>query len=319
MHELEEGRIMADTRIWRSLLFVPANSWKMMNKAATGQQDAVIIDLEDACPIAEKETGRIFARDIASVFKSHGVDMLVRVNSLQTPGLTTKDIGIIVREELDGIMLPKAESRQDIAAVARLLAEAEEEKKLKKEIVIVPLLESPKGILNAREIATASSRVVGLAFGAADYMREMGAGFAVTKMTPDEYAPFLAYPRSRISVTAAALGILSIDTPFFGLITDNEGLRGEANRARLMGFKGKMATHPRHIETLNEAFAPSEEEIALSRRMIAAYKKAEAEGKGAATLDGKMIDVAMYKMGVETVAKAEGIVQRTKQRMGVTE
>lgn len=310
---------MADTRIWRSLLFVPANSWKMMNKAATEQQDAVIIDLEDACPIAEKETGRIFARDIAPVFKSHGVDMLVRVNSLQTPGLTAQDIEIIVREELDGIMLPKAESKQDIETVARLLAEAEEKKKIKKEIVILPLLESPKGILNAGEIATASPRVVGLSFGAADYMREMGAGFAVTKMTPDEYAPFLAHPRSVISVTAAALGILAIDTPFFGLITDSEGLRCEASRVRLMGFKGKMATHPRHIETLNEVFAPSEEDVILSRRMIAAYKKAEAEGKGAATLDGKMIDVAMYKMGVETVTKAEGIVQRAKQRAEATE
>jgi citrate lyase subunit beta / citryl-CoA lyase len=80
MHKLKENRIMVEARIWRSLLFVPANSWKM-NKAATEQQDAVIIDLEDACPIAEKETGRIFARDIAPVFKSRGVDMLVRVNS----------------------------------------------------------------------------------------------------------------------------------------------------------------------------------------------------------------------------------------------
>lgn len=310
---------MADTRIWRSLLFVPANSWKMMNKATMEQQDAVIIDLEDACPMAEKETGRKFTQDIAPIFKSHGVDTLVRVNSLQTPGLTAQDIEIIVREELDGIMLPKAESKQDIKNVAKLLAEAEMKKKLKKQILIVPLLESPKGILNAVEIATASPRVAGLAFGAADYMREMGAGFAVTKMTPDEYAPFLAYPRSVISVTAAALGMLSIDTPFFGLTADGEGLLCEANQVKLMGFNGKMATHPRHIETLNKVFAPSEEDVVLSHRMITAYKNAEAEGKGAATMDGKMIDVAMYKMGIETVAKTEGIALRAKKRTGATE
>jgi len=301
---------MADAKIWRSLLFVPANNWKMMNKATTEQEDAVIIDLEDACPPADKETGRIFARDIIPLFKSHGIDTLVRVNSLKAMGLTAQDIEIIVREELDGIILPKSESKQNIETVARLLAKAEKQKKLEKEIFIVPLLESPKGILNAEEVATASPRVVGLSFGAADYMREIGTGFALTKMTPDEYALLLMYPRSVISVTAAAMGILAIDTPFFGLLTDLIGVRSEANRARLMGFKGKMATHPRHIEILNEVFAPSDEDVALSRRVISAYEKAEAEGNGAVTLDGKMIDVAMYKMGLETVRKAEGIEQR---------
>jgi len=305
---------MADVRIWRSLLFVPANNWKMLNKAATGQEDAVIIDLEDACPMAEKETGRAFARDISPLYKQQGIDVLVRINSLQAQGLTAEDIKIIVREELDGIMLAKTETKEDIQEVAELLADAEKVNQQKKRTVILPLLESPKGVQNAAEIAAASDRVAGLAFGAADFMREMGAGFAVTRMTPDEYAPFLAYPRSTISVAAAASGILAIDTPFFGLLTDQERLDREANTVRLMGFKGKLAIHPRQVETLNRVFSPSEEDVALSRRMIDAYLKAEAEGKGAATLDGKMIDVAMYKMGMETVAKADGIAARTSAR-----
>ena len=301
---------MAYVRIWRSLLFVPANNWKMLNKAATEQEDAVIIDLEDACPMADKETGRILARDSAALYRKQGIDVLVRINSLQTQGLAAEDIRVIVTKDLDGIILAKTETGKDIRAVERLLDKAEKVNKVKKRVVILPLLESPKGILNAREIAAASDRVVGLSFGAADYMRELGAGFAVTKMTPDEYAPFLAYPRSKISVAAAAFGILAIDTPFFGLLTDHERLERETNMVRFMGFKGKLATHPRQIETLNRIFSPSEEDVALSRRMIDAYREAEAEGKGAATLDGKMIDVAMYKMGMETVAKAEGIVAR---------
>jgi len=305
---------MADVRIWRSLLFVPANNWKMLNKAAAEQEDAVIIDLEDACPMAEKETGRVFAKDIAPLYKKHGVDVLARVNSLQTTGLTKADIEVIVREELDGIMLAKTESKQDVKEVEYLLGAAEKAGNLKKRIVILPLLESPKGVQNAGEIAAASARVVGLAFGAADFMREMGAGFAVTKMTPDEYAPFLSYPRSAISVAAASAGILAIDTPFFGLLTDQERLEREANTVRLMGFKGKLAIHPRQLDTLNRVFSPSEEDVALSRRMIDAYRKAEAEGKGAATLDGKMIDVAMYKMGMETVAKAEGIAAKAASK-----
>ncbi len=305
---------MPDVRIWRSLLFVPANNWKMLNKAAAEQEDAVIIDLEDACPMAEKEAGRALARDISPLYKKQGIDVLVRINSLQTKGLTAEDIKIIVREELDGVMLAKTETKQDIQEIEGLLAEAERVGKQKKKTVILPLLESPKGVQNAGEIAAASDRVAGLAFGAADFMREMGAGFAVTKMTPDEYAPFLAYPRSTISVAAAASGILAIDTPFFGVLTDQERLEREANTVRLMGFKGKLAIHPRQLETLNRVFSPSEEDVALSRRMIDAYLKAEAEGKGAATLDGKMIDVAMYRMGMETVAKAEGIAARAKAK-----
>jgi len=305
---------MTAVRIWRSLLFVPANNWKMLNKATTELQDAVLVDLEDACPPAEKETGRIFARDIVPAFKARGIDTLVRVNSMQTKGLTAEDIRVIVRAELDGIMLPKSETGKEIAKVAAMLSREEKAKKIWGKRVIIPLLESPKGIMNAREIASASDRVVALAFGAADFMREMGAGFTVTRMTPDEYFPILSYPRSVIAVTANAFGIPAIDTPFFGLLTDNEGLEREANRVRLLGFKGKLLTHPRHIETVNRVFSPSEEDVSLSRRMIKAYEEAQAQGKGAASLDGKMIDIAMYRMGLETIAKAEGIAKRAGQR-----
>jgi citrate lyase subunit beta/citryl-CoA lyase len=308
---------MSDIRIWRSLLFIPANNWKMLNKAASEKEDGALIDLEDACPPAEKETGRIFARDIAPVLKAKGIDVLVRVNSLQVPGLTDDDVKIVVGESLDGIMLPKSESKEDIKEVEKMLAREEKAKKINKKTVIIPLLESPKGVLNAREIAESSDRIVGLGFGAADFMREMGAGFTITGMPPDEYAPFLHHPRAAISIVAAALGLLAIDTPFFGLLTDTDGLERETNRVKILGFKGKMATHPNHIEILNRVFSPSEHEIAFSKRMIDAYRKAEAEGKGAASLDGKMIDVAMYRMGLETIAKAEGIEKRAGQRKEV--
>ena len=305
---------MTAVRIWRSLLFVPANNWKMLNKATSEMQDAVLIDLEDACPPAEKETGRVFARDIVPAFKAKGIGTLVRINSLQNEGVTEEDLRIIVREELDGIMLPKAESGEEICKVAALLSREEKAKGIRSERVIIPLLESPKGIMNAREIASSSNRVVALAFGAADFMREMGAGFTVTRMTPDEYFPILSYPRSVIAVTATALGIPAIDTPFFGLLTDNEGLERESSRVRLLGFKGKLLTHPRHIETVHRVFSPSEEDISASLRMIKAYEEAQAQGKGAASLDGKMIDIAMYRMGLETIAKAEGIEKRARQR-----
>ena len=95
---------MADVRIWRSLLFIPANNWKMLNKAATEMEDGVLIDLEDACPVGERETGRVFAKDIIPLLKTRGIDALVRVNSLST-GATADDLSVVVREGLDGVML----------------------------------------------------------------------------------------------------------------------------------------------------------------------------------------------------------------------
>ena len=304
---------MAEVKIWRSLLFIPANNWKMLNKAATEMEDGVLMDLEDACPVAERETGRIFARDITPLLRKKGIDVLVRVNSLQT-GVTAEDLKIVATEDLDGIMLPKAESRENILEVAELLAQQEKEKKLKRKISIVPLVESPKGILNAYQIGAASDRVAALGFGAGDYLRELGEGFTIATMTPEQYWPVLLYPRAVISNTACALGIPALDTPFFGLLIDTEGLEWEASRAKLLGFKGKLLTHPRHVETVNRVFSPSPEDVALSRRMVEGYKEAAAQGKGAAVMDGKMIDYAMFQMGMEMIAKAEGIAAKAKLR-----
>jgi len=304
---------MGNARIWRSLLFVPANNWKMLNKAATEMEDGVLIDLEDACPVAERETGRIFARDITPMLKANGVDVLVRVNSLGT-GATADDLRVVVTEELDGIMLPKSESREEIIQVSEFLGEIEGEKGLDRKVAIVPLLESPKGVINAYEIGTASDRVAALGFGAGDFMRELGEGFTIAKMTPDEYFPVLLHARSAIATAACALRIMAIDTPYFGLLIDIEGLEREASKAKLLGFKGKMLTHPRHVETVNRVFSPSDEDLAFSQRMVDAYKEAEAQGKGAAVLDGKMIDIAMYKMGMDMIAKADGIAEKMKTR-----
>jgi len=304
---------MTDVKVWRSLLFIPANSWKMLNKAATEIEDGVLIDLEDACPLAEREMGRIFARDMAPLLKARGIDVLVRVNALST-GVTGEDLHIVVTEALDGIMLPKSESGEDIQKLATLLDKEEEEKGIKKRIAILPLIESPKGVINAYQIGTASDRVAALGFGAGDFMRELGEGFTIAKMTPDDYFPVLLYARSAIATAACAVGIPAIDTPYFGLLIDTEGLQREASKAKLLGFKGKMVTHPRHVEIVNQVFTPTPDDIAFSRTMVEAYKEAEMQGKGTAVLDGKMIDVAMYKMGMDMLAKAERIASKSKLR-----
>ena len=306
---------MNDVRVWRSLLFIPANNWKMLNKAATELEDGVLIDLEDACPVAERETGRVFARDVTPILKASGVDVLVRVNSLET-GATADDLKVVVTDQLDGIMLPKSETREDILEISALLDEIEKEKGIDRKIPLLPLLESPKGVINAYDIGTTNDRVVGLGFGAGDFMRELGEGFTIAKMTPDEYFPVLLHARSSIATAACAIGIMAIDTPYFGLLIDTDGLEREASKAKLLGFKGKMVTHPRHVENVNKVFSPSEEDIAFSQKMVDAYKEAESRGKGAAVLDGKMIDLAMYRMGMDVIGKAEIIKQKIEARTG---
>ena len=301
--------------VWRSMLFIPANSWRMIMRATGEMQDAIILDLEDAVPIAEKETARVFARDGIPILKSKGIDVFVRVNSLGT-GMTEEDLKYVAGKGLDGIMLPKSEKKEEIAKLDRLLGKEEEKKKLKpNSISIMPLLESPQGVLNAMEISKESKRIVALGFGAGDFLRELGEGFAIARLSPDEYFPMILYARSRISIAARVANVPAIDTPFFGLLIDTEGLIRESSRVKLLGFKGKMLIHPRHIEPVNEVFSPSKEDVEFSKQMITAYKEAAAKGLGAASFGGRMIDFAMVSMGEDILARAEAIAEKEKRKV----
>jgi citrate lyase subunit beta/citryl-CoA lyase len=302
------------TRIMRSLLYVPANSWRMINTATTEGADAVILDLEDGCPMAEKEMARIFARDSIPMLKEHCGDVFVRVNSLET-GLTATDISYVSVEGLDGIMLAKTESSEDIAAVDELLQEEEREKGLEpKGITLIALLETPKGILNLREIIGASQRVIALGFGAGDFSREMGAGMGVTKLSPEEYFPMVLHARSSIAMAARAAGIQAIDTPFFGLLIDLEGLATESGKVKLLGFSGKQLTHPRHVPVVNAVFSPAEEEVDFAKRVVGAYEEAKAKGLGATSLGGRMIDYGTFKRAESLLALAEAIEKKDRKK-----
>jgi citrate lyase subunit beta/citryl-CoA lyase len=301
-------------RILRTLLFVPANSWRMITTAATEGGDVVILDLEDACPIAEKETGRIFARDSIPMLKEKDMDVFVRVNSFDT-GLTEKDIDYVVVKGLDGIMLPKTESKEDILRLDQLLKVEEEKKGLALNgVVILPLLESPKGISAVSEIISGSQRVIGVSFGAGDYSREIGAGMGVTSLSAEEFSLMASHPRSTIALAARAAGVLAIDSPFFGLVIDIDGLVNEARKVKLMGFTGKLLVHPRHVDPVNQVFSPSKEEVDFARRVIKAYEEAKAKGLGATSLGGRMIDYGSYRRALNLISIAEKISEREKRK-----
>jgi len=296
------------------MLYIPANSWRMITRAVSEAEDAVILDLEDAVPIGEKETGRIFARESMPMFKDAEIDVFVRVNSMDT-GLTEEDISYVVIKGLDGIMLPKTETKEEVVRLEQLLGEEEKRKGLELNgIDIIALVESPKGVQNIFDIVSASSRIVGVGFGAADFLREMGVGFAITRLSFDEYYPLILYARSRISQGAKIAGIEAIDTPFFGLLTDIEGLIEESERVKLLGFTGKQLIHPRHIEAVNRIFAHSEEDINYAKSIVAAYEEAKAKGLGAASFGGRMIDYAVYRTGVDMISKAEAIAKKAAIR-----
>jgi len=301
------------TRILRSMLYVPSNSWRMIHNATTEGADAIILDLEDGCPIAEKETGRVFARDSIPMLKQHGLDVFVRVNSMET-GLTATDIEYVVVKGIDGIMLAKTESKEDVQTIDKLLCKEEEKKGLdNKSVVLMALIETPRGIMNIREIIEASKRVVVVGFGAGDFSREMGAGMGVSKLSPEEYFPMVLYARSTMAVAARAAGIQAIDTPFFGLIIDLEGLAKESGKAKLLGFSGKQLTHPRHVDVVNQVFAPALEDVVFAERVVDAYEEARAKGLGATTIGGKMIDYGSFKRAESLLALSRTIEEKEKK------
>jgi citrate lyase subunit beta/citryl-CoA lyase len=287
----------------------------MINNATSEGADAVILDLEDGCPMGEKETGRVFARDSISMLKQHGLDVFVRINSMET-GLTGIDIGHVVVPGLDGIMLAKTEAQEDVRALDALLKEQEKKKGIAPgSVKMMALLETPKGILNIREIIAASPRMVAVGFGAGDFSREMGAGMGVTKLSPDEYFPMILHARSSIAMAARAAGIQAIDTPYFGLVIDLEGLRQESEKVKLLGFSGKQLTHPRHVEVANQAFTPARADVEYAKKVVEAYQEARDKGLGATTLGGKMIDFGSFKRAESLLAFAGTIEERQKTRV----
>lgn len=292
------------------MLYVPSNSWRMIQTGMTEGADAIILDLEDSCPMAEKETGRVFARDCLTKVKERNVGVFVRVNSIETE-LTPIDVSYVVAKGLDGIMLAKTETAQDVESVDKLIAHQEREKQLEQgSISLIALIETPMGIMNIREIIAASSRMIAVAFGAGDYSREMGAGMGVTKLAPEEYWPSILFARSMIATAARAAGIDAIDTPFFGLVIDLNGLVIETEKSKLLGFSGKQLTHPRHVAPVNKTFAPPPEDIDFAKRVVVAYEEARAKGLGATSMGGKMVDFGSFKRAQTLLSLAEAMAAR---------
>lgn len=298
--------------VLRSMLYLPGNSIRMAVKATTLPADAVIFDLEDAVPLTEKETARILTRDFIRLIKRSGISVFVRVNSLTT-GLTAEDLKFTVVKGLDGVMLPKTEMGSDVAELDKILAEVEEASGLTpKSVKLIPLIETAKGVMNSLQIASASDRVVAIAFGAGDYYRDLGRD--VAQLSKDEIE--LLYARSHIVNASRTAGIQAIDTPFLGLLTDREGFLREVKLAVQLGFKGKQCIHPSQIEPINSMFSPSQEEVDRAKRIVEAFEEAQARGLGAISFEGRMIDYMTYRQAKDMLTTAQVIEDKKKIEAG---
>lgn len=293
-------------RLLRSILFTPGNNMRMIYKTPTLAMDAVILDLEDSVPMIEKDTARVFIRDTLDLAGSGGAEVYVRINGLTT-GLTAQDCDFVIQKGLDGVMLPKVESKEDVIESEKIIEKLEKERGMKSgSIVLIPTLETAKGVVNVCKIAVSSKRVIAIGFGAVDFTRDMG-----TSLSKEGTELFFA--RSQVAIAARAAGVQALDTVFIDL-ADKEGLIKDSQLAKQLGFKGKFLIHPSQIEPVNQIFSPLPKEIEYAKKVVSAFKEAEARGLGAASLEGRMIDIAVFRQAEDLLALAEAIAKREKKK-----
>jgi citrate lyase subunit beta/citryl-CoA lyase len=288
--------------LMRTALFVPGNRPDRIEKAFNTEADVIIIDLEDAVPLSEKEICRSNVREKVAQYADRM--MLVRVNALDSPFIKG-DLNETITESVNGIILPKVEKTDDIHNINKLLLELEKKRSLPEGAVrVFPLIESAAAVQHVYEIVstkTKPERLYTVAFGAADYTFDMG--IAMTMEGNELY-----YARSKIAIACRAAGIAPpIDTPFMIDLKNTEALLSDARRAKELGFQGKLVIHPKQVEPCNRIFSPLPEEIKNAEKIVQAFKEAEAAGMAAIQLEGKFIDYAIVKKSKDILARAAAI------------
>ena len=294
-----------DLPVWRSMLFVPVNVPKFVEGAHARGSDAVILDLEDSVPPAEKATARTLIAAAAPKVAKSGADVVVRIN--RPLELAVRDIEAAVSPAIYALILPKI----DCAGHMRLLEELVETVEREKGMTVghtkfMALVETPAAFARVEEIAYSSRRLVGLSLGSEDFAMEMG-------MPPA--TDTLSYPKQRLAIAAVAAGVMPMG--IVGSVADFadlEGYRASARLARRYGFRGSACIHPNHVEILNEEFGAKPEEIAWAHRVIAIYEQAKSEGRASIQLDGKMIDIPIVVRAERILAEAQRVALRAARK-----
>ncbi|MCB2308624.1 CoA ester lyase [Clostridium estertheticum] len=280
----------------RTMLFMPGNNSGMLQNAGILGADSIILDLEDAVSLTEKDSARILVKEAIKNVDYNNVEVVVRVNPLTTE-YAQKDIDVIARVKPDALMIPKA-TEEELEAIDEILTKIETQEDFSNgSIKLIPIVETAYGVENVYNIIKSSKRVVAVLLGGEDLTSDLG-----IKRTKEGEEIF--YARNRVAIACKAMKIDSIDTPFTDT-NDFEGLAKDTVRAKSLGLTGKSAINPRQIDTIHSVFAPTKEEIKHAKRVLTAMIEAEKDGKGVFSLDGKMVDAPVINRAKNTVELAK--------------
>jgi malyl-CoA/(S)-citramalyl-CoA lyase len=317
------------TRLHRSELAVPGSNVRMLEKAPSLGADVVMLDLEDAVAPDDKEQARINLVDALREQDWSRCSVSVRINGLDTHWCYRDIVDVVEQagEHVDAICIPKVSGAGDVHLVATLLTQIEEAMGLERKIGLTVLIETAIGMVNVDEVAQACpDRMEAMIFGVADYAASIQSHTASIGGVDENYSVLTDagdngaerdrhwgdqwhYPLARIAVTCRAYGLRPIDGPY-GDFTDPEGYLAAARRSAVLGYEGKWAIHPSQIPLANEVYTPAPRLVERTRRIIEAMREAAAEGKGAVSLDGRLIDAASIRMAENLLAKLEQIEER---------
>lgn len=295
------GRPSRDQLIWRSLLFVPANNGRFIEKAHTRGADGIILDLEDSVPVGERPGARRALTDSAALAARGGADVLVRINA--EPDACAADLDAAIHPGVAALLVPKVEDPQALCALSGEVARLEGQRGMAAGSVgFVVLVESATGLLRAEAIARAEPRTLAMELGGEDFALSTG-------MVPDPET--LAVPKQMVLYAARAAGLIPLGT--LGSIADYadvDAYRIMAERSRRFGFEGAACIHPSGVPILNDVFTPSGAEAAHAQRLVDAYAEAQRAGSGALSVDGKMIDVPIVERARKLLARFHAIRER---------
>jgi citrate lyase subunit beta/citryl-CoA lyase len=317
IHHLRKARVQ------RSELAVPGSKPSMIEKALGSAADFIFLDLEDAVAPPDKEQARknIIAALNDLDWRGAGKTMSVRINGLDTHYMYRDVVDVMEQagQHLDTILVPKVGVPADLYAVETMVSQIEVAKGLTKRVGLEALIETALGMANVEAIAAFTGRLEALHFGVADYAASTKARTVnIGGLNPDYPGDQWHFALSRMTVACRAYGLRAIDGPF-GDFNDPEGYKLAARRGAVLGIEGKWAIHPSQIALANEVFSPSAAEVDKAKRIVAALKEAEAQGKGAAALDGKMIDAASERMARNVILINDAIEAAARHRPAAAE
>jgi citrate lyase subunit beta / citryl-CoA lyase len=296
-----------ETRIQRSMLILPAHVGRFVEKAYTRNADAIVLDLEDSVPMAKKEEARRSLKDAVQLAGRGAAEVFVRVNADGL--LLDEDLRSAVQPGLHGIFLPKVETAEDVISVERRIAELEAASGLISGAVKLSIhIESPLGVLNMREIATAGSRIESMSLGVDDYCLGL-------EIEPSDESMELLLPLSMLVIVCRSVGIIPLGTlGSVARLSDLDAFERAAEKGRRLGCQGAFCVHPDQVAILNRVFTPPSSRTIQAKKVIAAFEQGRTEGRAAIRLNDRMVDTPVYERAGLLLRRAQAIEELERRK-----